>query len=435
MEPNKDKMISVIIPVYNVEKYIDRCIESVVNQTFADFEVVLIDDGSTDCSGIKCLEWEKTDSRIHVVQQQNKGLGPTRNLGVQLAKYEYITFLDSDDWWDVHYLEKMMQPILENDVDIVCCDIHYCERDAKGDLDDNISELRIPANKILFTSDNIELINTARTFMWGKIYKKKLFVDNRIVQPAHAYEDVPITPLIIAKATNIYRVGFPLYYYYRKRQGSLANSVDSLMDMEKSIEELIANFKQEDIFELYQEQLKKMVYSQVRFIINKAQLLCEEKEKSKLEKIYSDLLKKFFPELINIKDKIFIVGSKEIKKAIELISIDTKQIEYAGNQELCKDILVQGVIIVSLLDIHNEQDYEIRQSEFVEIKASFCGADSLKAIIVLRTSSLNAWQNKFYEYIKQNSSVTIKSIRLPFGVLQMSEKQLWDLADEIFYAI
>ena len=250
----KREMVSIIIPVYNVEKYIDKCIESVLKQTFVEFEVILIDDGSTDASGIKCAEWERKDSRIRLIKQKNQGLGPVRNLGVNLAKYDYITFIDSDDWWDCYYLEKMVYPMLKYDVDIVCCDIYYHEQDENGNTIDMVSDLRIQPDRIIKVHENKELINTARTFMWGKIYKKKLFVENKVVQPAHAYEDVPSTPIIIAKSECIYRVSEPLYYYYRKRIGSLANNIGYLMDMEKSLRELIDNFRKEDLYDIFYKQ-------------------------------------------------------------------------------------------------------------------------------------------------------------------------------------
>ena len=90
--------ISVIVPVYNTEKYLDRCIRSIIDQTFSDFELILVDDGSKDNSGFICDEWEKKDSRIKVIHQKNAGAGAARNAGLAIAKGNYINFVDSDDW-------------------------------------------------------------------------------------------------------------------------------------------------------------------------------------------------------------------------------------------------------------------------------------------------------------------------------------------------
>lgn len=426
-------MVSIIIPVYNVEKYINNCIKSVVNQTFTDFEVILIDDGSTDSSGMKCHEWEKKDSRIRLIQKDNEGLGPTRNLGVQLAKYDYITFLDSDDWWDIHYLEEMMLPILKHNVDVVCCDIHYWEQDVNGNITDNISELRIPSDKILIAPENKELINTARTFMWGKIYKKKLFIDNNIIQPAHAYEDVPTTPLIIAKAERIYRICAPLYYYYRKRTGSLANNAGLLWDMKKSIEELIANFKRENIFEIYQKQLKKLVYSQVRFIFNKAQVLCDEKTKCEIEKSFLELMTGYFPELMSMGDEFYIIGNEDIERVMELIVLDKKQIVRTKSENNNKSVPIRGNVIIDLANINSAYEYECIRREIDEVMDFFKDSVRVNAIIILVTETFNKWQNKFYKYIEKNIVAKKVRINISSRAIQMDEKQLWNLADEIFY--
>ena len=99
--------ISIIIPVYNVSEWLDQCLESVVNQTFSDFEVILIDDGSTDGSGQKCREWAEKDCRIRLISKSNEGPSKARNLGLQKAVGTYLAFLDADDWIDSRYLEIM----------------------------------------------------------------------------------------------------------------------------------------------------------------------------------------------------------------------------------------------------------------------------------------------------------------------------------------
>ena len=99
--------ISVIVPVYNVERYLRQCMDSLVNQTYTDFEIILVNDGSTDSSGVLCEEWAKKDGRIHVVHKKNEGLGFARNTGIEHAKGKYITFVDSDDYVSLDMLQTL----------------------------------------------------------------------------------------------------------------------------------------------------------------------------------------------------------------------------------------------------------------------------------------------------------------------------------------
>ena len=115
------KLISVIIPVYNVEKYIDQCIDSLTNQTYKDLEIILIDDGSKDNSGKICDEYAKKDSRISVIHKQNEGVSAARNTGLELAKGEYVAFVDSDDFVDSNYILCMYNKMVEQDADMVFC--------------------------------------------------------------------------------------------------------------------------------------------------------------------------------------------------------------------------------------------------------------------------------------------------------------------------
>lgn len=112
-------MVSIIVPVYNVESYLDECIQSIVSQTYKDWECILIDDGSTDKSGYICDTWAEKEIRIYVIHQTNQGVSVTRNTGIQHAKGEYITFIDSDDWIDSDYLEALNAAMQNYHADLV----------------------------------------------------------------------------------------------------------------------------------------------------------------------------------------------------------------------------------------------------------------------------------------------------------------------------
>ena len=118
-------LISVIVPIYNVEPYIHKCIDSIVSQTFADFELILVDDGSPDNCGKICDEYAKKDSRVHVIHKKNGGLASARNAGIDVAKGKYISFVDSDDYLDIDFLSAYYNAINDRDVDIVHSGLRY----------------------------------------------------------------------------------------------------------------------------------------------------------------------------------------------------------------------------------------------------------------------------------------------------------------------
>ena len=108
--------ISIIVPVYNVEKYLNRCLDSIINQSFINFELILINDGSTDKSGKICDKYAQIDKRVRVIHKKNEGVSLTRNLGINIAKGDYITFIDSDDWIEQDFLKKAIEYIKENNL-------------------------------------------------------------------------------------------------------------------------------------------------------------------------------------------------------------------------------------------------------------------------------------------------------------------------------
>lgn len=114
-------LISLLVPIYNVASYVDRCVGSLVNQTYSNLEILLVDDGSTDGSGALCDEWVKKDSRIHVVHKENGGLSDARNAGIKRAAGAYLAFIDGDDYIAPEYCEKLYQALAAHDADISLC--------------------------------------------------------------------------------------------------------------------------------------------------------------------------------------------------------------------------------------------------------------------------------------------------------------------------
>lgn len=127
-------MISVIIPVYNVEEYLERCVNSVLKQTYNDLEIILVDDGSTDNSGKICDELKNKDDRIIVIHKENQGLSASRNIGIEKATGEYITFVDSDDYILEDMYETLYKNLIRNDADISMCKYQYVKEQQKIDF-------------------------------------------------------------------------------------------------------------------------------------------------------------------------------------------------------------------------------------------------------------------------------------------------------------
>lgn len=215
-------LISIIVPVYQVEQYITECIESIINQSYRNIEVILIDDGSLDQSGKICDFYAQKDPRIMVIHQDNKGLSGARNVGLNAAKGQYICFVDSDDYIKQDFVETLYRMIQENKADIAVCDYirkkgwkKSCEGDKKG--------YTISSKKML--SEWHCKRSRIETVVWNKMYRKDVFgKDDTIIRfpEGKIHEDVYISHLLVANAGLVAVTHEPLYYY-RKNKDSITN--------------------------------------------------------------------------------------------------------------------------------------------------------------------------------------------------------------------
>ena len=318
-----------------MSNFLDKCVTSVLNQTYEDFTLILINDGSTDDSLNRCIRWSRMDDRIIVVSEANIGLGPTRNLGVKMCSSEYVTFLDADDWWRHDYLELMMQGVESGKNDVVLCDINYVMESSAGGYECNSSSIRLPSGSLKI-SDEWNLINRARTFMWGKIYRKNLFSDYQIEQPSHTYEDVATTPYLIARAKSIYHVPQGLYYYLRNRQGSIVNDFSSLKGLLCSLEDLYERFQESGLLMQFYSSLRQLFWGQFVFIYRslKARFpneINDEKERIRCEA--ARIVCKCFPELEGMRRYSFGVPRYEpvLIEALKKIVVNEEAILQGEN--------------------------------------------------------------------------------------------------------
>ena len=204
---NSNDLISVIIPVYNVEKYLNRCIESVINQTYKNLEVILIDDGSTDNSGKICDEYAKKDNRIKVIHKQNGGVSSARNAGLSIAKGEYIGFVDSDDYIEKDMYEFLYNLLLEHKVQVSCCNRFVLEKNKF------VQSLDFPKDVILSFN---EILNDRgyAFYIWNKLVSKKTIENIRFSEKLILGEDLLFCLDVFKKAENVVFSKEAKYYYF-----------------------------------------------------------------------------------------------------------------------------------------------------------------------------------------------------------------------------
>lgn len=215
---NNVPLISVIIPVYNVEKYLSRCIESVLGQTYTNFEIILVDDGSTDnCPNI-CDEYASKDNRIKVIHKNNGGVSSARNIGILQSSGTWICFLDSDDWWDKEFLAQLINPLTDYNYDISCCGIAFEHIDKLYVM--KFDDFTGPIAEVI-TGDYLCTESVLST-VWNKLYKLSIIRDNNLCFPENlSYAEDSIFNLqYLQKVHTICVIDKPLYHYWQESENS-----------------------------------------------------------------------------------------------------------------------------------------------------------------------------------------------------------------------
>lgn len=213
--PNTTPLVSIIVPVYNVEPYLDQCLASIVAQTYTDIEVIVVDDGSTDGGGAVCDGWAGKDRRFHVIHQQNRGLSAARNAGLDIARGEYIQFVDSDDYVDPRFTEALLQAARETGCPCAICG--YETHRANG------TDCTIPTAQpvVLSAHDCMQRMLTVRAkdqhrighTAWNRIYCRSLFFEHDIRFPeGRVYEDVWITAPVMHHSEKVALIPDVLYH-------------------------------------------------------------------------------------------------------------------------------------------------------------------------------------------------------------------------------
>lgn len=268
------KKISVIVPVYNVKNYVTRCIESILAQTYKEFELILVDDGSTDGSGEICQKFKEKDSRIHLIRQENKGLSAARNRGLKEAKGEYITYIDSDDYVDGVYLETLYQNIRKYDADVAVCGYQpVWEENEKKEQERSRKRFKKSSGKVICNDNRKltlysgkeaagEIVEKNRRNMivaWGKLYHASLR-EQLIFPEGKTHEDEFVTYKVLYSARRVVESNQAGYRYVQRRN-SIMNGGYGRKRLDKllALKEAIAFFEGEGEVELAQYAVKRYV--------------------------------------------------------------------------------------------------------------------------------------------------------------------------------
>ena len=256
MEDVHNGKVSIVVPVYNVEKYITECLESLIAQTYTNLEILIIDDGSTDSSGVISDEFAGKDSRIRVFHKKNEGLSAARNFGLERVTGDYISFIDSDDYIDHTFVEKLLQCLIENEADMAFCNYYYCWEKYN---DPATSLSRIKEKRTFSPDEYLKLFYTyggPYAVVWNKLYRRAVYKDIRF-KVGIKTEDAQIALSMVDQCKLIANTTEVLYYY-RQRNGSImAGNKEKLLLSDMSwLEEHMHKLKDSDRMTLYYTALK-----------------------------------------------------------------------------------------------------------------------------------------------------------------------------------
>lgn len=277
--------VSVVVPIYNVEEYLERCIESLVKQTLEDIEIILVNDGSRDKSGTIAQEFQKKyPDKIKYVEKENGGLSDARNYGMKYATGEYIAFLDSDDYIEKNAYKVMYKKAKEEDSDYVECDFiwEYPEKSKKDE-------------QIKYANKN-EMLAFVRVVAWNKLIRREVITNNNIEFPKGLrYEDVEFTYKLIPHINKFSYVN-EFFIHYTQRQNSIANvQNEKTAEIFEVLDNVITYYKQNNFYDEYKEELE---YNYARYLLcSSLKRICKipdnQKRKELINKTWDNLNSKY----------------------------------------------------------------------------------------------------------------------------------------------
>jgi len=330
---HQQPLLSVIVPCYNVEKYINKCISSIVSQIYTNLEILLINDGSTDNSGMICEAWQEQDKRIRVIHKQNEGSSYARKTGVENATAEYVTFVDADDWIDENMYVNMMNTLLSTGLDIVQCSV--CEVFEDGRISHHSSEYKDGSFEIVDRIEGVLLIleeKKWRSYMWNKIFKKHLFDHIEFPKGRGLSEDASIIHILFHHASQSVYLKDEYYFYFR-RSGSISIiGKNTTLKMKNMYDTYNAYYERYCFMERHPEYHRCIILSKNKAFSRGIKLLRNSmmypqyfpkdysglllKQLHTIRFKRKDTIKKFFSPLMRIEISVFLISPALYKRVI-----------------------------------------------------------------------------------------------------------------------
>lgn len=286
--------VSVIVPIYNVEKYLEKCINSLLSQTLEDIQIILVNDGSKDNSGNIAKEYEKNNKdRVIYVEKENGGLSDARNYGLKYATGDFIAFLDSDDYIEKNAYEEMYNKAIEENADYVECDFIW----------EFPNKIRV--DKQYPYKNKKEMLSFVRVVAWNKLIKRQLIIDNNLEFPKGLrYEDVEFTYKLIPFINKFAYVDKP-FIHYVQRKGSIANvQNERTAEIFTVLDNVIEFYKKNNIYEKYRDELE---YNYARYLLcSSLKRMCKIKDKTIREKLLTESWKRLNSNFPNWKENVIL---------------------------------------------------------------------------------------------------------------------------------
>lgn len=435
--------ISVIVPVYNVEEYIGQCLESILNQTYQNIEIIVINDGSTDNSGDICAKLAKKYGFIYV-SKRNEGLGPTRNMGVRIARGDYVLFVDSDDWLAQNAVEKIVSYIGNGYADFIALSSYFEYNHKTGEIKEVRQNNMINKKSIQSEMQKRLYLLYGFVIMWGKLFKKDFLLKNEIVMPAIPHEDNAIFPITIFMANDIVFYNEPLYYYRVHRAGNIQSKISHFEYLSDACENFLKYFIKHEILGKHYAPVKYYVETRLKWAFDSYSKGETDVEKEMaLYNKFAKFHKKYFgKQKAYWEYKFALLGSFGSRWVVHHLAADIGQLAYhmpfsslisqmthgsADKYEIhnknkfrCEKIVddIEGKFVSMLKDSAEKVDFifidfmeeryniaELEDGNYITLseafKDSFIEGQNIKRVIQAGTSEhYTIWQKSCMKFVK-----------------------------------
>ena len=334
----RSPLISIIVPVYNKSKYLDDCINSLINQTLKDFEIIFINDGSTDNSLNKLISYANLDNRITVISQKNKGAGVARNIGLKLSIAKYVTFLDADDFFELNYLENMYNKSIETDADIIVCGYNIYDNKTKKIISTRSIKDKYQ-NKLFNTkelADNLFTITDPNA--WTKFYKKEIILNNKLeFESLSSANDITFTCLSLSLSSKIYFLNKNLINYRINIKDKISyNRGEKIDNFCKAIEILYLKLQQMNLYYFFEKTFKQRVINSAIYELNNCFNMSYSKSRNFIAKFLNNDEKELF--LAKLQPKVsIIISAYNSEKYIDECLLSIKNQTLQNIEIICVD--------------------------------------------------------------------------------------------------